>query len=162
MPVVDAAPKPPPNTKPLSPHGCEIADVDIDVEVRPTGIAKDGSMELPETVRRAGWYRFGPTPRDRIGTTVIAAHVDTQTEGLGPFSRLATLRRGERIVVTDRAGNDHAYRVVSRRLVAATRCPSTTCSTATVSTAGAAHLRWRVRCPQRIPRQRRGDAEPDR
>jgi sortase family protein len=123
IPVVDAAPKPPPNTKPAQPARLTIADVDIDVEVRPTGIAEDGSMELPETVRRAGWYEFGATPRDRVGTTVIAAHVDTKTEGLGPFSRLATLRRGERIVVTDRGGKEHTYRVLSRRLVVATKLP---------------------------------------
>ena len=80
-------------------------------------------MELPGTVRRAGWYRFGATPRERSGTTVIAAHVDTRSEGLGPFSRLTSVRRGDRIVLTDRAGDDHAYWIISRRLVDRTRLP---------------------------------------
>ena len=43
-----------------------IAEVDLDVEVRPTGVAEDGSMELPDTVRRAGWYRFGATPSEPV------------------------------------------------------------------------------------------------
>ena len=123
IPVVDAAPRPPRSTRAAQPVRVQVPDVDIDVQVRPTGVAKDGSMELPETVRRAGWYEFGATPRDDAGSTVIAAHVDTTSEGLGPFSRLATIRRGERVVVTDRSGREHTYRVVSRRLVVATKLP---------------------------------------
>ncbi len=123
IPVVDAAPPSRPSTRAAQPVRVRIAEVDVDVEVRPTGVAKDGSMELPGTVRRAGWYRFGSTPRERSGTTVIAAHVDTRSEGLGPFARLSSVRRGDRIVVTDRAGDEHAYRIVSRRQVARTRLP---------------------------------------
>jgi hypothetical protein len=123
VPVVDAAPRAPARSKAAQPIRLRIAEVDIDVEVRPTGVADDGSMELPGTVRRAGWYRFGATPRERSGTTVIAAHVDTRSEGLGPFSRLSAARRGDRIVVTDRAGDEHPYRILSRRQVDRTRLP---------------------------------------
>ena len=115
-------PIPPERHEAAQPVRLRIADVDIDVEVRPTGVAKDGSMELPDTVRRAGWYRFGAT-RATTGTTVIAAHVDTRSEGLGPFARLTSVRRGDRIVVTDRGGDEHTYRVVSRRQVDRTRLP---------------------------------------
>ena len=123
VPVVDAAPRTPTRSRAAQPVRLRIAEVDLDVEVRPTGVAEDGSMELPGTVRRAGWYRFGATPRDRSGTTVIAAHVDTRSEGLGPFSRLSAVRRGDRIVVTDRAGEEHPYRILSRRQVDRTRLP---------------------------------------
>lgn len=123
IPVVDAAPRPPRSTKAAQPVRLQVPGADIDVEVRPTGVAKDGSMELPDTVRRAGWYEFGATPRDRVGSTVIASHVDTRSEGLGPFARLVSVRKGDRVVVTDRSGRDHAYRVVSRRQITATRLP---------------------------------------
>ena len=123
VPVVDAAPRSRASSRAAQPVRVRIAEVDLDVEVRPTGVAKDGSMELPGTVRRAGWYRFGATPRERSGTTVIAAHVDTRSEGLGPFARLTSARRGDRIVVTDRGGDHHAYRIVSRRQVDRTRLP---------------------------------------
>ena len=114
---------PPRSTKAAQPVRLQVPGVDINVEVRPTGVAKDGSMELPDTVRRAGWYEFGATPRDRVGSTVIASHVDTRSEGLGPFARLVSVRKGDRVVVTDRSGRDHAYRVVSRRQITATRLP---------------------------------------
>ena len=121
--VVDAAPRSPRSSKAAQPVRVEIPEVDLDVEVRPTGVAKDGSMELPDTVRRAGWYRFGATPSEESGTTVIAAHVDTRSEGLGPFARLTSVRRGDRIVVTDRAGDEHAFRILSRRQIDRTRLP---------------------------------------
>jgi len=121
--VVDAAPRSERSSKAAQPVRMRIAAVDLDVGVRPTGVAKDGSMELPDTVRRAGWYRFGATPSERSGTTVIAAHVDTRSEGLGPFARLTSARRGDRIIVTDRSGDEHAYRLLSRRQIDRTRLP---------------------------------------
>jgi hypothetical protein len=123
IPVVDAAPRSQRSARAVQPARLRIDRADLDVEIRPTGVAEDGSMQLPETIRRAGWYRFGSTPSDPTGTTVIAAHVDTRSEGLGPFARLTSVRRGERIVITDRAGDEHAYRVSSRRHVARTRLP---------------------------------------
>ncbi|HEY5786125.1 MAG TPA: class F sortase [Microlunatus sp.] len=121
--VVDAAPRSQRSSKAAQPFRMRIAAVGLDVEVRPTGVAKDGSMELPDTVRRAGWYRFGSTPSEGSGTTVIAAHVDTRSEGLGPFARLTSARRGDRIIVTDRSGDEHAYRILSRRQIDRTRLP---------------------------------------
>ena len=96
---------------------------DLDVAVRATGVAEDGSMELPDTVRRAGWYRYSALPGSRVGSTVIAAHVDTRAEGLGPFARLADLRKGDRIVLTDRSGADHRYRVKVTRQITQAKLP---------------------------------------
>ena len=103
VPVVDAAPRSRTNSKAAQPVRVRIAEVDLDVEVRPTGVAA--------------------TPRERSGTTVIAAHVDTRSEGLGPFARLTSVRRGDRIVITDRGGDEHAYRIVTRRQIDRTRLP---------------------------------------
>lgn len=88
-----------------------IGTVGIDVPVRPVGVAEDGQMSIPDTVGAAGWYRFGPRPSDRVGTTVIAGHVDSRTEGLGPFASLAALHPGATIVLTDRAGHHTSYRI---------------------------------------------------
>lgn len=101
----------------------QVSAADLDVRVRATGVTDDGSMELPGTVRRAGWYRYSALPGSRVGSTVIAAHVDTRAEGLGPFARLAGLRRSERIVLTDRSGADHSYRVAVVRRVTQTKLP---------------------------------------
>jgi hypothetical protein len=122
-PIVDASPRKPRSTRQLQPVRLRIDEADLDLEVRPTGVADDGSMELPGTVRRAGWYRYSALPGSRVGTTVIAAHVDTRAEGLGPFARITDVRRGDRVVVTDRGGGEHRYRVEYRRLVNRTRLP---------------------------------------
>lgn len=94
-----------------TPARLAIGDVDIDVPVRPVGVAQDGQMSIPDTVGAAGWYRYGPRPSDRVGTTVIAGHVDSRAEGLGPFASLAALHPGSTIVVTDRAGARSSYRI---------------------------------------------------
>jgi LPXTG-site transpeptidase (sortase) family protein len=101
----------------------QVSAADLDVSVRPTGVAEDGTMELPDTVRRAGWYRYSALPGSRVGSTVIAAHVDTRAEGLGPFAALAELRKGDRIVVSDRSGTEHGYRVRVIRQVTQSRLP---------------------------------------
>jgi LPXTG-site transpeptidase (sortase) family protein len=96
---------------------------DIDVTVVPVGVTKDGSMELPDTVRKAGWYRFGATPSSTVGTTVIAAHVDTRKEGLGPFARLSSVRDGDQITVRDARGRTTEYQVTTRRQIRRTALP---------------------------------------
>lgn len=100
-----------------------MAAADIDVRVVVSGVGDDGDMQLPSTVRRAGWYRYSAAPGAESGRTVIAAHVDTRAEGLGPFARLRQVGIGDRVVVSDRSGTDHAYAVVSRRHVARSRLP---------------------------------------
>ena len=62
----------------------------------PVGVADDGMMELPETRRQVGWYEFGARPADRAGNTVLAGHVDTTAEGLGPLAGCAGVDEGAR------------------------------------------------------------------
>ena len=87
------------------------AEVDIDLPVVRTGVADDGGMQLPETNREVAWYAFGSRPGDPSGTTVLAAHVDTRAEGLGPFARLRQLDRGDDIALTDVRGRTRHYTV---------------------------------------------------
>jgi LPXTG-site transpeptidase (sortase) family protein len=97
--------------------------VDIDLPVVPVGVNPDGSMEMATSVREVGWYRFGARPVDRTGTTVLAGHVDTKREGLGPLARLRSVDRGSRVVITSADGRTRAYRVVDVRRIAKTRVP---------------------------------------
>ena len=87
------------------------AEVDIDLPVVRTGVADDGGMQLPESNREVAWYAFGSRPGDPSGTTVLAAHVDTRAEGLGPFARLRQLDRGDDIALTDVRGRTRHYTV---------------------------------------------------
>ncbi len=97
--------------------------IDIDLPVVPVGVNRDGSMEIATSVRELGWYRFGARPADRTGTTVLAGHVDTKREGLGPLARLRSVDRGTRVVITSADGRTRAYRVVDVRRIAKTRVP---------------------------------------
>jgi sortase (surface protein transpeptidase) len=66
-----------------------------------TGVALDprGDMELPPSPKVAGWYRYGPAPGSEAGAAVIAAHVDTPKEGVGPLEVLEDLEPGTVVVV---------------------------------------------------------------
>ena len=77
----------------------------------------DGELVVPEEVAHVGWWDGSAEAGDPFGSTVIAGHVDSATEGLGFFARLRTIERGD--VVTVRAGRHSArYRVSTVRTVA--------------------------------------------
>jgi LPXTG-site transpeptidase (sortase) family protein len=89
----------------------------IDLPVIPVGVAEDGLMALPGTVAQVGWYEFGARPADRAGSTVLAGHVDTRREGLGPLARLRTIDPGTEITLSAEQGGTRRYRVTSVRKI---------------------------------------------
>ena len=58
-----------------------------------------GELVVPENVRHVGWWDGSASVGDPFGTTVIAGHVDSATDGLGYFARLLTLTPGETVTV---------------------------------------------------------------
>lgn len=95
----------------------------IDLPVVPVGVADDGMMELPGTAYALGWYSFGARPADRSGTTVLAGHVDTRKEGLGPLAALRAVDRGAKITVTAADGTARRYRVDEVQVIRKARVP---------------------------------------
>ena len=81
--------------------------------VTPTGVRADGSMEVPDDPAVAGWYRFGPAPASATGATVIAAHVDSYDDGLGPLAWLRDAQIGWAVNVTTLDGAITTYVVQS-------------------------------------------------
>jgi hypothetical protein len=102
-PVIEAVP----------PVRVQVPDAGIDVSVTPVGVKADGQMEIPENVDIAGWYRYGPDPASPVGSTVIAAHVDSLEFGLGQFVKLKGLPAGTRIIVSTADGKTHNYLIDS-------------------------------------------------
>ena len=98
-------------------------DVRIDLPVQPYGVGDDGLMLLPETVREVAWYAFSARPGDRAGTTVLAAHVDTVADGLGPFANLRDLDEGDELTVTDADDRVRRYAVTAVEKVAKAEVP---------------------------------------
>ena len=76
----------------------------------------DGVLQVPEDVRRVGWWTGSAYAGDPFGATVIAGHVDSAEQGIGFFAKLLTIRKGARLTVSGE-GHSETYRVKSLRLV---------------------------------------------
>lgn len=76
----------------------------------------DGELKVPEDVRHLGWWDGSSYAGDPFGSTVIAGHVDSATDGLGFFARLLHVRVGATVTLT---GSEHhaSYRITSVRTV---------------------------------------------
>ena len=78
-----------------------------------------GVLKVPENVQHVGWWDGSARAGEQFGSTVIAGHVDSATEGIGFFARL--LKIGVSDTVTLRADSHRlTYRVTSVRRVAKT------------------------------------------
>jgi LPXTG-site transpeptidase (sortase) family protein len=76
----------------------------------------DGELKVPENVDYVGWWDGSANAGDPFGSTVIAGHVDSATEGIGFFIRLRRIKAGD--VVTLRAGSHRlSYRISKVRTV---------------------------------------------
>ncbi|MDY0913100.1 class F sortase [Rathayibacter festucae] len=111
VPVADARLGATPAPVVLAPTRLVVDGLPIDMPVQPVGVADDGSMELVPDTDVAGWYRFGRGLDAAEGTTVIAAHVDSLTYGLGPFAELKKAQPGQRIGLTGEDGVQRVYTV---------------------------------------------------
>jgi len=96
-----------------APVRLEVGSIDISMPVVPVGVDERADMALPESVGDVGWYEFGARPTDSAGTTVLAAHVDSRRDGLGPFARLRDVRKGASITVITNGDRRVHYRVDS-------------------------------------------------
>jgi LPXTG-site transpeptidase (sortase) family protein len=71
---------------------------------------------VPEDVQHVGWWDGSARAGEPFGSTVIAGHVDSATEGIGFFARLLKIKKGD--MVTLRADSHRLkYRVTSVRKV---------------------------------------------
>lgn len=87
--------------------------VPLDAKVVATGLDAAGALVVPPA-GLAGWYELGPAPgATGAGSVpaVIAGHVDSRAHGRDVFWHLADLAPGDRIEITDAAGELHAFTV---------------------------------------------------
>lgn len=96
------------------PTEVRIEALGISAPVDSVGTHDDGTMEIPEDVRRAGWFRHGTSPGEPTGSVVVTAHVDSRTQGRGAFFPLRDANTGDVVeVVSD--STSVRYEVVSLR-----------------------------------------------
>ncbi|MFG1655547.1 class F sortase [Micromonospora chersina] len=108
----------------VPPVGLRIPPIGVTATVDPVGInRRTDEFEVPPSVDRVGWYRYGPGLEAGTGSVVIAGHVDSADQGRGAFFRLRELDRGDTLTVTGADGRERTYRVVAREEYAKTRIP---------------------------------------
>ncbi len=85
------------------------------VGIRAVGTTTNGLLDVPDDIEVAGWWSGGSRLGDPFGSTLVAAHVDSRTQGLGPFASLLSVHAGDRIHVWSE-GLRQTFRVTSLRL----------------------------------------------
>jgi hypothetical protein len=80
----------------------------------------NGELVLPSDVNRAGWWDGSARLGDPFGAVVIAAHVDSFTQGLGVFAELLAVTPGERLRLSS-SGLTREFSVVRAELLPKTR-----------------------------------------
>jgi hypothetical protein len=77
---------------------------------------RDGALQIPADVKRAGWWDGSSRLGDPFGSIVVAAHVDSFTQGLGRIVELLGMNEGDVVEVRSRH-LEQRFVVVSARLV---------------------------------------------
>ncbi len=75
----------------------------------PLGLNADGTIGVPKSFEKVGWYKFGAAPGE-LGTASILGHVDSY-EGAAVFYYLGQLVPGDRIFVTRANGTEAEFEV---------------------------------------------------
>lgn len=70
------------------------------VPVRTASTTAAGRLAVPDDVELAGWWDGGARLGERYGAMLIASHVDSRTQGVGPFAELLEVSTGDPVEVT--------------------------------------------------------------
>ena len=64
------------------------------------GVGAHGQLAVPDDVNRAGWWRGSSRLGESFGSMVVAAHVDSFSQGRGPVAELLSAARGDGLRVS--------------------------------------------------------------
>ena len=77
----------------------------------------EGVLKVPENVQHVGWWDGSARAGEPFGATVIAGHVDSDTQGIGFFVRLRRIEVGDTVTLR-RDSHRLTYRVTTVKEVA--------------------------------------------
>ena len=86
------------------------------VPVQEVSTSRQGQLDVPDDPRTAGWWRGSSRVGDPSGKTLLAAHIDSTRQRLGPFVELYDARPGLPLVLRS-AGLRQDFRVRSVRVI---------------------------------------------
>jgi hypothetical protein len=102
-----------------APTRLRIPALKLDAVVDAVGVdPRTGDFDVPPSIDRVGWYRYGPGATATAGSIVIAGHVDSATQGAGAFFRLGSLSPGDGVYLDNRE-----FRVIGRERYSKSRIP---------------------------------------
>jgi sortase (surface protein transpeptidase) len=108
----------------VAPARLRVPALKLDATVAAVGVdAGTGEFDVPPSVDRVGWYRYGPGMTATAGSIVVAGHVDSADQGKGAFFRLSSLEPGDTMTLAGPDGEDRAFEVVARERYSKTRIP---------------------------------------
>lgn len=85
--------------------------LNIDANILPMGVTKDGTMEAPVSAWDVGWYTKSALPGTNSGSTVIDGHINDTLNQPGVFYSLTRLIKGDQIVIERGDGLRFSYSV---------------------------------------------------
>ncbi|MGI8434734.1 MAG: class F sortase [Nocardioidaceae bacterium] len=90
------------------------------VPIDETATGSDGTLAIPPDIDRAGWWDGSSRLGDPFGSIVVAAHVDSFTQGLGRFVELLDMHHGDVVTLRSTSASQR-FRVTSANLVPRSR-----------------------------------------
>jgi hypothetical protein len=93
------------------PARIQIPAIRVDAGLGRVGLQSDGTIAVPSDWNQPAWYTDGPAPGAQ-GPAVIVGHLDSNT-GPAVFWRLAKLKPGDAILITQQDGSQLRYHVTS-------------------------------------------------
>ena len=114
-PVVESpAPKSDAKTEAVEtfiPNRLKIPAIDVNAKIEVVGKDAKGRMDVPKQTDQVGWYRYG-AKANQTGNVILAGHLD-DTNGPAVFYDLAKVKRGQRIEVSSKTGEQVSYVVTN-------------------------------------------------
>ena len=93
-----------------TPSVLEIPSLGVSSHVEEVGMDSKGNMDDPKNADNVAWYKLGHRVGSQ-GSAVIAGHYDKPDGSQAVFYRLASLKSGDEIIVSDNSGNRLTYQV---------------------------------------------------
>ncbi|MGE6555462.1 class F sortase [Exiguobacterium artemiae] len=93
------------------PNRLKIPTIDVDAKVEVVGRDDKGRMDVPKQTNQVGWYQYG-AKANQTGNVILAGHLD-DTNGPAVFYDLAKVKRGQRIEVNSKTGEQVSYVVTN-------------------------------------------------
>ncbi|WP_290773774.1 MULTISPECIES: class F sortase [unclassified Exiguobacterium] len=88
-----------------------IPTLDVKANIEVVGKDKQGRMDVPKKTDQVAWYKYG-AKAGQTGNVVLAGHLDDE-KGPAVFYDLAKMKKGQRIEVTGKTGQQVSYVVTN-------------------------------------------------